>query len=285
MTFFIFTLLFLSFFPSEDREKMTRVIPLQDEQALEVDLEFAAGKMVIGKSENDVLFDGTFYYNKYTPKIEYYVQNKRGTLFLDMNIDRDKDSEDLNVSVNSLDEIGDTEWYLDFSDQIPLDFSIQMGAAEANLQFGGLRIQSLDLESGASDTRLDFREINPIQMRTLVIETGFSEFEASNLLNARFKRMRFDGGVGEYELHFGGTLSEEVYVNIDVSVGSLYLSVPQDVPFRLECDRYLFSSLDVESATENEDEIWYSRNFQRDKSYINFEIDAGVGSISLRRID
>ena len=285
MTFIIFTLLILSLFSSEDREKMTRLIPLQNETLLEIEIEFAAGKMVIDKADKGVLFEGEFYYSKYTPEIKYYVQNKRGALFLDMNSNQDKESEELNVSLNSLDEIGDTEWYLGFGDQIPLDFSIQMGAAEANLQFGGLRIKSLDLESGASDTQLNFREVNPIQMRTLDIETGFSEFEASNLLNARFKDMRFDGGVGEYELHFGGTLSENVSVTIDVSVGSLFLSVPQDVPFRLECDCSLFSSLDVESAIENEDEIWYSRNFQRDKPYINFEIDAGLGSVSLRRID
>jgi hypothetical protein len=264
---------------------MTRVIPLQDETAVVIEIEFAAGKMVLGKANQRSLFEGIFYYSKYIPEIEYYVQNKQGNLLLDMRNNTDKDSDEFNVSVNSFDEIGDTEWHLDFSDQIPLDFSIQMGAAEANFQFDGLKIQSLDLESGASDTRLDFREINPIEMRRLYIETGFSEFEARNLLNARFKSMWFDGGVGDYELHFGGTLNNNVNVTIDVGVGTLFLSVPKDAPFRLACDRSLFSSLDVESATEDEDGIWYSKNFQRGQPYINFEIDAGVGSVSLRRIN
>lgn len=122
-------------------------------------------------------------------------------------------------------------------------------------------------------------------MSKMQIASGFGQFAAIDFLNANFERISFEGQFGDYKLHFGGQLTHPVKVRLDISLGSLTILIPEDVPFRLGCDRTVFSSLDVQSAHEEADEYWYSDNYSENKPFINFDIDAGIGAVSLRVID
>jgi hypothetical protein len=48
----------------------------------------------------------------------------------------------------------DSRWTLGLSGEVPLDLRLETGAARARLDLSDLRIRTLDLQSGASDTRI-----------------------------------------------------------------------------------------------------------------------------------
>jgi hypothetical protein len=273
------------FFVKDEKDKITKKIPRQDETEVNVTIEFDAGKLIMGTAASDLIFNGDFFYTKYTPEIEYYLDGNTGQLLLNMEGIFEKNSDKKGFSIESLDEIEENVWSLNFTDHIPLSFFINIGAAETEMELSGMKIKSFELHSGASNTNMSFSQVNPVKMKLMKIETGFSQFTATDLLNANFESMSFEGNIGDYELHFGGSLMHTVKVHLDMSLGKLLLLVPKDAPFRLECDRSIFSSLDVESAFEQYDERWYSLNYSENKSFIDFIIDAGVGGVSLRIIE
>ena len=54
----------------------------------------------------------------------------------------------------------------------PLDLDLQLGAAEARLNVGGLAVSRMRVETGAADARLNFSEPNKTEMRRLDIQLG-----------------------------------------------------------------------------------------------------------------
>src|SRR6185503_18958828 len=54
---------------------------------------------------------------------------------------------------------------LELSSVVPLDLDLQIGAAEARLNVGGLAVSRMRVETGAADARLNFSEPNKTEMR------------------------------------------------------------------------------------------------------------------------
>jgi len=48
-------------------------------------------------------------------------------------------------SIESLEDIEENIWYLNFTDQLPLSFFIDIGAAETDLDFSGMKVESFEL--------------------------------------------------------------------------------------------------------------------------------------------
>lgn len=277
---FLFFLL-LSFATAyENPRKVEKQIPLQNEEYVDVSIEFGAGHLDIAPTNESIIYSGIFIYDKLEPRIRYSQLGSEGKLDFRMSEQGVKEEEQSNVTLHSLDDIHKNEWQLNFSEKITYDFDIEMGAAESEFNLGGLKIKNLRLECGASKILIDFSKPNPIVMDKLKIETGVSQFGAENLLKANFKEMRFEGGIGDYQLKFDGELEENIDVFIDVSLGALTIYIPADVPFRIDCDRSILSSLTVEGAYQK-NEHWYSGNYDSKDPFIDFTINSGIGSISI----
>ena len=93
------------------------------------------------------------------------------------------------------------EWSLKFG-KTPLDLSINAGAYEGNMDFGGIALSQLTVRDGASKDVINFSQVNPIKMDRLTYITGASDVELVNLANANFDQMRFEGGAGTFKLDF-----------------------------------------------------------------------------------
>jgi hypothetical protein len=269
-----------------DSDKLKKEIPIDDVEFVEVSVSFGAGNLYISPGSNNILFHGEFNYSEYEPFVAYDKNHREGSLQIEMREDSKKEDRDVNVTINSLGEIGENEWDLYFSEEIQLSFDIEMGAAEAEIDFGAMKITDLKLESGASKTRILFSKPNPIQMNKLDIETGVSQFKIKNLLHANFDEMSFEGGIGDYELHFGGELKKTVEVELDVALGALNIYIPKNIAYRINCDKSIFSSLNVEAAYKNDDDdCWYSMNFEQELPFLNMWIEAGIGSVSVELVE
>ena len=173
-------------------------------------------------------------------------------------------------------------WYLYFSPEIPIKFVIENGAASNRFEFGSLKISDLTISTGASETIINFAEPNPIVMNHFTIESGVSEIKGKNLLNANFRKFRFEGGVGNYDFYFTGKLQRSPRIDIEIGVASANLYLNSHTPFKARINSSLLSSIHIDNAVEEEEDFWVSDNYRRDVNYLNISVDVGLGGFELQ---
>ncbi|MBE0556907.1 MAG: hypothetical protein IH628_06705, partial [Proteobacteria bacterium] len=144
-------------------------------------------------------------------EMKYSVSNEIGTLLIR--------SEEESTFWDRGSEEGDREWIIELTDRVPVSLRFKLGAGEGELDLTGLRLHDLKMSTGASAVRIDCSEPNRISAETIDIESGVSKLTARNLCNTNFKRMNFSGGVGSYWLDFGGSLTKDAQVTIEVGLG------------------------------------------------------------------
>ncbi len=141
---------------ADRRKEVNREIDLKDEKSLKVRIEFGAGELNLGKNrsekmlEVDVSYEPA--YSDFT--LEYDRSKDSGELYLGTELEENKGLD--------LDDIKDKNWWdLRFTDKIPIDFEIDVGAAESEFDFTGLKIKALDIDLGAASGVILFRKPNP----------------------------------------------------------------------------------------------------------------------------
>jgi hypothetical protein len=178
---------------------------------------------------------------------------------------------------------GKGEMRLALSRAVPLDLQMELGATKAMLDLGGLELQGVKLQAGASETVLDFSSPNTTKMNLLDVDVGAATFEARNLGNANASSIRVHGGVGSVDLDFGGQWSQDANVDVELALGKLTLHVPRDVGVRLEVEKFL-ASFDQQGLQKRGD-AYYSDNWDRAKYRVRLRASTTFGGIELDRAD
>jgi hypothetical protein len=268
---------------TQDPERI-KEISRTTEKEIKVVLASSFGNVTIGKGEAAKIVSVESLSKAETPPridIEYTVRNRIG--YLEINLGQDsKESSGKKKGIH----IGSIEggtWDLRFGDALPISFDIELGAGRGSFDMTGLQVKDFNLSTGASEVDLAFDEPNTQEIDNMNIESGMSRFEGRNLLNARFRHLRFKGGVGSYTLDFGGTVTNEVDVDVEVGLGFLTLIVPKDVGARVLYEKNWVSRLDCDpdfqSNTENE---YLSDNYYHVPGKMTITLDSGLGSIKIR---
>jgi hypothetical protein len=160
-----------------------------------------------------------------------------------------------------------------------MDLDLDLGATKSTIDLGGLNLLSLRLDSGASETNLDFSTPNAGRMRTLDVDVGAASFEARNLGNANASTIRVHGGIGSVSLDFGGQWTQDAAVEVDVSLGKLTLRVPRDVGVRVEVQKFL-ASFDHQGLTKRGD-VYFSENWGTARHRIRVRAGTTIGGIEV----
>jgi hypothetical protein len=165
--------------------------------------------------------------------------------------------------------------------RIPLDLDLEFGGTEATLELGGLALQSVRLECGATDATLGFTTPNRAHMRELDVSVGAAGFTALHLANANADVIRVRGGVGVIDLDFSGSWTRDLSVESRVSIGKLTLRVPDDVGVRVEIKR-VAAGFDQEGLVKRDD-AWYSRNWDTAPHKLRLRAETVFGGIEVQR--
>ncbi|MFZ1972468.1 MAG: toast rack family protein [Candidatus Acidiferrales bacterium] len=189
-------------------------IALQGAQSVTANLEIPAGKLDLSGGATQ-LVDADFNYlaEDGKPTVDYSVANGRG---------------DLNITQANKRHIQfatrPNDWVLRFSDAVPLELNVQMGAGESNLRLQGLNVSSLDVNIGAGHLRLDLT--GPRKTNLNVVIHGGVGAASIRLPKDIGVRVHASGGIGA--VTSGGLTREgDDYVNavvgktpanIDVSI-------------------------------------------------------------------
>jgi hypothetical protein len=126
-----------------------------------------------------------------------------------------------------------------FSPRSDLSLAVTLGAADADLELGGLRLTDLDLQAGASRAVVRFAQPNATRCGLASLRAGAAELTVLGLGNSRCDRIAFEGGVGRVTLDFGGTWASNSRAEIRMALGEVTLRLPRQVGVRITPDKFL----------------------------------------------
>jgi hypothetical protein len=164
---------------------------------------------------------------------------------------------------------------------VPLDLDLEFGGTQAALELGGLMLQSLRLECGATEATLSFSTPNRTHMREMDVGVGAASFTALHLANANADLIRVRGGVGSVDLDFGGTWTRDLAVNTRLAIGQLTLHLPTNVGVRLEVQR-VAAGFDHPGFVKRDD-AWYSENWDTAPFKLRVRAETFFGAIDVQR--
>jgi hypothetical protein len=168
---------------------------------------------------------------------------------------------------------------VELSPRADLSLDISLGAVEADLDLGGLRLAELRLEAGASRSVVSFSQPNAIRCRTADISAGAAEVSIRKLGNSRCDQVRVEGGVGRMMLDFGGAWTGSQRVELSLAVTELRLRLPRQVGVRITMDRFL-ASFDPNGLVRRGGE-WVTPGYDEAARHLDLALETTVGGVRI----
>ncbi len=251
---------------AQDWRTVTSLRQFNGEDALRVIVEYGAGTLSIAPGSSNALYRATMRYdaNSFKPVTRY----ASGVVRLGVDGGSVKGR---NLKSGRLD--------ITLGQQVPLTLDLKFGAAQANVELGGLRVNELKISTGASETNLNVAELNPINCSEMKLEVGAAAFRASRLGNLNCSRVNVSGGIGDVTLDFNGAWRVDSHVDIDMGLGSLTLRVPRGLGVSVR-KKGVLASFDSQQLVKRGD-TFYSENWESAGNRVTFNIDAALGSIRM----
>jgi len=252
---------------ADEENGENRVIPLGEVDSLRVTIKFGAGKLDLISGQEDV-FEGNFQYDKsiLKPNIRYEIFGETGTLTLSQSIKKD-----LNLSFPHK-----NIWNLKLPSGVPLQLYVNTATYSGNIDLTNLQIESLYLNSGASQTNIVFNHLNLIDLKNINIITGASTIKMLGLANANFNEMNFTGGAGSYTFDFSGNLTKKSKVNIDAGAAKIILKIPSNMGTKIIFRNFPASKLDVRGFIKINDQTYISPEYGKSAAELDVEINGGL---------
>jgi uncharacterized protein DUF2154 len=242
-------------------------VPLPDGgDVQDVEIAMGAGQLVIQPGAETSLIEGEIRYNvqELAPEV---TTSGDGTSIRQGKLE----------GIPDLENTIENHWDLRLG-QSPMALTLNVGAAEADVDLGGLALHRVTVAQGASNFDLSFSEANPAEMNTFGITAGASRMVVSGLGNANAAEVAFKGGAGSYTFQFDGELQRDVRVSIDAGLGQVVVIVPEGVPATVVFEG---AAADVDAVQEwartDEGFAMSGTGFG-----IAFEIKMGAGGLELR---
>lgn len=185
---------------------------------------------------------------------------------------------DLDTIPTNIDGDVINEWDLALgTSQINLD--MDLGAADADIDLGGLTLKNLTMDVGAASLSLDFSDRNQIEMDRFDLECGAASVDLMNLANANARTMSINAAGGDFNLDFSGNMTsdQELYVDISMAAGHLRIVVPEGAAVELKIDGALMD-VDTYGSWERDSNL-YTRDGEA--GLIQLHVNAGAGQIEV----
>lgn len=255
----------------------TSIAKAEDAKEIIVECEFGAGELDLTAGDIDEVATLEVYYDPdvVAYHFDYDERGSTGRLYMES---------DFRSHRHHGDDDSENRWNLVLSRKFPMELEFEVGACDADMDFGGLSISELSLEIGAASGTIEFTRPNPERMREFRVEAGASSVNMYDLGNANFEIMTFEGGAGSFDLDFRGEYHGESEVDIEIGLGSADIIIPRDLPVRIYADDDgWFSSVDFhgDDLEEVDDGVFESRGFNHAKDRAVFRIDVGMGSVDI----
>ncbi len=252
---------------AQSRRTVTMSRQVENEQTLDVNVQYGAGRFSVGPAEAGVLYQMQIEYDEdaFRPLAEYQTGSLRlGTESLGRRFRLRRDG-------------GAGKMELALSRDVAMDLNMDFGAVRADIDLGGIRLTRLDINTGASQTLIDISEPNSETMSRARMDAGAAELTVRNLGNLNAEVIEVDAGVGDIDLGFTGEWQQNARVSVNLGLGALVLRFPRGLGVRLVQDSFL-TTLDSQGLVKRGN-AYYSLDYDDAEYQIDVDIDAAFGSI------
>lgn len=255
----------------QDWRTMTSARQLWGTEPIEVEVEYGAGELEIGAASGSMLYSMELRYDEEqaVPVAEFDSASRKLKLGASSRRGNRKFREGSTAKIA-------------LSDRVPIDLGLHFGAGEATLNLSGLRLQRLDVETGASETTIRFDRPNPIRASEVELSAGAAELKVIGLGNARAERFSFQGGVGATTLDFSGAWEDDATASVQMGMGSVVLRFPRALGVRITRSSFL-TSFDAEGMVRR-DGSYFSQNWDSADHRLTVDVEAALGSIEIEWI-
>lgn len=264
--------LLLSVSPSSGKAQSWRSVTMSRQTAgeseMDVRVKFGAGRLVIEPGDPGTLYRMHLRYDEesFEPVAEYEPGR------LDLGVEGTKHG----IRWRKDDK---QEMELFLAKGVPMNLDLDFGAVRADMDLGGLQMTGLKLTTGASESRIDISQLNPVRMASASMEVGAADFHVRNLGNLNSEKITVDAGVGKVVLDFRGDWQVDAVVSVDMGLGALELRFPEGLGVQLVRDTFL-TSLDSEGLVKHGDSF-YSVDWEEAEHRVTVNVDAAFGSIDV----
>ena len=197
--------------PAAETRHETKTIELEKAETARVAIRMGAGELHV-QSGTSKLLEADFSYNvpEWEPVVDYRVTNSVG----DLTISQPNSSGIFSRTVN--------KWDLKLNGQLPLDVTTTLGAGDANLEFGQMNLNSVDVSMGAGELKLDLRG-EPKRDYKVHVNGGVGEATVHLPKDVAISA-RATGGIGEISAS-GLEKRDGVWVNADRPQGPVTIQL------------------------------------------------------------
>jgi hypothetical protein len=247
----------------------------RDTAAVSAHIDYAAGKLELRPATGPALYHATVRYDgdRAEPVAEFDTASRGRSLGVHLrgmhmsNADDAHDAGSMEAELNAA---------------VPIDLSLELGAVEADLQLGGLRLTDLSLRSGAADVTARFERPNRDPLRTMTLQVGAAQMKVLDAANSGVSHIVAEVGAGSLSLDFGGVLTRDVDITATLALGGLELNVAADDGVYVD-ERTLLGSFTKQGFTKRADG-WYSDNYDTAARHVRVHLHAFLGGLKLTRV-
>ena len=169
------------------------------------------------------------------------------------------------------------------SPRIDLSLDLTLGAVDADVELGGLRVSDLDLKTGASRAVVRFSKPNATRCSRATFSAGAAEISVLGLGNSRCDEIGFEGGMGKVTLDFGGAWTSSARVQVKMVVGELTLRLPRQAGVRLTMDRFL-SRFEPVGLVRRGD-AFVTPNYDKARRHLDLDLTTAVGGVNVEWVN
>lgn len=256
-------------------EKVTKAVEAEGAEKLIIDADLGAGEFTLRSADIDEIAIINIEYDsrKIDYEIDYNVKRSTGYLTFDSECRRSK-----NIDTD------DNFWEIIVSSKYNTEINFDIGACEAEFDFGGIALEYLEIDVGAADGTIEFSKPNPVRLSEINIDAGASSIKMISMGNANFEELNFSGGVGSFDIDLRGEYNGESRVDIEIGLGSAEIIVPKGLPVRIETEGgNWLSSIEFhnEDLDEIDDDLFESPDFDDAEDRLVISVEVGLGSVDI----
>jgi hypothetical protein len=250
---------------------------MHGETRLAAQIEYAAGSLRLGPGEPAELYRMNLSYDndRFIPLSDFDAT--RGLVTLGLSPAGDAGVRV--VSRNQLEQIAAVA----FSPRVALALDLTLGAVDAEMELGGLRVSTLAVKTGASRSRVRFSQPNLARCQRAEFSAGAAELTVVGLGNSRCDEIEFEGGMGKVTLDFSGTWTSSARVQVKMAVGELTLRLPRKVGVQITMDKFLSSFEPIGFVRRGE--AYQSPNYDRTQRHLDLELTTAMGGVKVEWVE
>lgn len=245
--------------------------PLRGERKLRAEIEFAAGKLVLGPASTDRLYQLSLAYDaeRFQPVGSYDAGG--GVVKLGV-----ESSGQGGLRVGFRNALPQTAT-IALAKSVDLTLDVSLGAAEGILELGTYRIAELTLKSGASRTTVSFAKANPGSCRSASISSGAGEVTVEQAGNSGCPRWEVHGGVGSVTLDLGGAWPADARLDLNMALGGVTLQAPNGLGLRVTLNGFL-AGFDAKGFTKS-GRTYTSAGYQQAVRKVEVQVSSALGGV------